>query len=105
MADKDVGRKNCDKLIGLFRAYGFVDYLVFNNGSQVNAYVNNGDTITFMCRSEKILCHTINEAGIRVMKWCGETGIPAFLRKLGIDYHEKGEVEEINLIDYIEQQG
>lgn len=102
MQDNDRGRENCDKLIGILEANGFVDYLICNNYTQVNAYISNGETITYMCRSEKILCHAVNESGMKVMKWCGETGIKAFLAKLGIDYDDGSEeIEQFDIMHYI----
>lgn len=81
--------KHCEKAVAALKANGFESFVVFGISQQINAYLPNGDVVTYMCRSEKILCHTKNEDGMVVMKWCGESGLGAFLRKLGIDYHEK----------------
>lgn len=105
MSTMEERTNHCDKAIAALKAHGFDDYVVYGICQQINAYLPNGDVVTYMCRSEKILCHTTNESGLRVMKWCGETGVPAFLRRLGIDYHEKGEAEQINIIDFINGGG
>lgn len=103
MSAMDERINHCEKAVEALKANGFNNFVVYGVSQQINAYLPNNEVVTYMCRSQKILCHAKNEEGYMVMKWCGETGLGAFLRKLGIDYHEKGEVEQINIVDFIDK--